>query len=127
MAITPKRSTGAVLATTFAALSLASLAALIVASAREMSLAAGLRDVARTLWGVTTLVDLYIGLFFVAAWIWVMERRPLRAALWTVAILVTGNFATAAYVFWRSWRAATLAEVFIPRPPGERRAAPAPR
>ncbi len=112
----PPRSfdTGALaLAATFA-LSILALLVLFVFSSLEMSLGAGLRAVASTLWGVTTLVDLYIGLIFIAVWIWFVERGRWPALVWTVALVFTGNFATAVYILQRALRKKTVAATLLP-------------
>lgn len=104
---------GLALAIVFA-LSILTLLALFVVSSLEMSLGAGLRAVASTLWGVTTLVDLYIGLVFIAVWIWFIERGRWPALVWTVALVFTGNFATAAYMLQRALRKKTFAAALLP-------------
>ena len=93
------------------------LLAMFVVSAREMSLWAGLVRIADTGWGVTTLIDLYTGLFFVSIWIALIERRAVRFIPWIIALMLTGNFATLIYLAFRSWSCATLREIFIPSSP----------
>jgi hypothetical protein len=82
-------------------LAIAGMLALFVFSALEMSLGAGLADVAGTLWGITTLVDLGAGLIF-------------------VAIFLLGNFTTLVYLAVRCTRHQSLEGVFLqprlPRP-----------
>lgn len=101
--------------TAAAGLGIAALVALIVASSLEMSLAAGLRETVDTLWGVTTLVDLYAGLFLFAAWIAVRERRLGASAAWLVALCCLGNLATLVYVLIASLRARSLEELLLGR------------
>ncbi len=113
--MTPPRfdTGGRALAIDFA-VSIFALLALFVVSSLEMSLGDGLRAVASTLWGVTTLVDLYIGLLFIAVWIWFVERGRWPALVWTVALVFTGNFATAVYILQRAIRKRTLAATLLP-------------
>lgn len=94
------------------------LIALIAVSSMEMSLAAGLRDIVGTRWGITTLVDLYAGLAFVGGWIACVERSWKRAAMWAVALGLTGNLATLVYVVMRALRARSASEVFMGRSDG---------
>ncbi len=89
----------------------------IVYSAMEMGLAAGLKDIVSTRWGVTTMVDLYIGLAIVGAWIACVERRAARVIPWVVALACTGNLATVVYVAARAFRAESVREIFIPLAP----------
>lgn len=84
------------------------LIALIVASVMQESLMDGLRHVWSRRWGVTTLVDLYAGLFVVAAWMIAVEGRIRRAAPWIAGLLVVGNLATVVYLLVRSWRRDTV-------------------
>lgn len=98
-------------------LAIAGMLALFVFSTLEMSLGAGLADVAGTLWGITTLVDLGAGLIFVAIWIALLERGP-RAIPWIIAIFLLGNFTTLVYLAVRCTRHQTLEGVFLqPRLP----------
>ena len=89
----------------------------IVYSAMEMGLAAGLMDIVSTRWGVTTMVDLYVGLGFVGAWIACVERSAARTIPWVVALACTGNLATVVYVAVRAFRAESVREIFIPTAP----------
>lgn len=91
---------------------IAMLASFVWASL-EMSLARGLASVAGTRWGVVTLVDLGIGLVFVAAWIALLEKSPRRALPWIVAMFLLGNFTTLVYLLWRCRRARTLADLIL--------------
>ena len=89
----------------------------IVLSWMEMGLWEGLRTIAATRWGVTTLVDLYAGLAFVGTWIVVVERGRARAVWWIVGLLLVGNLATLVYVAQRALRAGSVREVLMPAPP----------
>jgi len=96
------------------------LASFVLASL-EMSLAAGLRDVADTLWGVVTLADLGVGLVFGACWIAAVERSAARATPWIAGLFLLGNFTTLVYLLARRSRAGSLREMFVPAPPASRR------
>lgn len=98
-------------------LGLLGLVALFVASSLEMSLGAGLRETTDTRWGVTTLVDLYLGLLLILGWIAWRERSLPRTAAWAVALALTGNFAALIYLLLASLRAETLGDLFTPRSP----------
>lgn len=99
-----------------------------ISASQEMSLWAGLKDVARTRWGVVTLVDLYAGLFVLLAWIVALahrdglrgQRLALHAIGWGVALMLTGNFATIIFLGARSWRRTSLLDVFTATPPATR-------
>ena len=92
----------------------------IVLSMQEMGLGVGLRRIVETRWGITTLVDLYAGLAFVAIWIGVCERSIKRGIIWGIALALTGNLAMLVYVAWRAWRAETFAGIFTPPSPSAR-------
>lgn len=96
-------------------LALAGLIALFVASSMEMNLARGLRATTDTLWGITTLVDLYLGLAMILGWIAWRERSLIRTLLWGLALALTGNFAALIYLLIASLRAREFADLFKPR------------
>ena len=48
-------------------------------------------------WGIVSLVDLYTGFVLFSGWIFFREKSLLRAALWTVSVMVLGHFATSLY------------------------------
>ncbi len=95
-------------------LGLLALTSLIVASSLEMSLAAGLRATVDTRWGVTTMVDLYLGLFAVAGWIAYRERSVVRTFAWFVGLCLLGNFTMLVYLLIASWRARTVEDLWRP-------------
>lgn len=73
-------------------------------------------------WGRVSLIDIYVGVVIVAAWIvWRDGAGP--GAAWLVALVVLGHLATAVYVAWRSWTCDGVADVLI----GPRRTDAAPR
>lgn len=94
------------------------LLGLIVASSLEMGLMDGLRATVDTLWGVTTMVDLYVGLFFAAMWIVWREGGRAQGWLWALALVFTGNLALAVYVLIAAHRCHDLRSLFV----GPRRA-----
>lgn len=95
-------------------LGLVVLSVLITASSMEMSLLAGLRATVDSRWGVTTMVDLYLGLFAVAGWIAHRERSVPRSLLWLVGLCLLGNFTTLVYLLLASWRAQTVEDLWRP-------------
>lgn len=90
------------------------LAAAIVVAGSHESVLLGLRKLLADPWGVVTLLDLSIGLLFVAVWIGVMEPRPGRAALWIVALFLLGNVVTLVFLLWRTQRVEQVRELFLP-------------
>ena len=81
---------------------------LIVASSLQMSIGAGLRATVDTLWGVTTLVDLYVGLVLAGAWIVWRERGRPAAWAWVAALALLGNLGLAVYVLIAALRSRDL-------------------
>lgn len=65
-------------------------------------------------WGLVTLLDLGIGLLFVAAWISVVETRPWHATAWIIALFMLGNVITLAFLLWRTRRATRFSDLFLP-------------
>lgn len=54
-------------------------------------------------WGLTSVVDVYVGAALVLAWIrWRDGAR--RALVWLPVLVVLGHLGSAGYVAWRSWR-----------------------
>jgi hypothetical protein len=64
-------------------------------------------------WGKVTLIDLYVGLVFFAAWIAFRERRPARVAGWWLALVVTGNLGAGLYLLWAALRSSTPRELLL--------------
>ncbi|MCW5768752.1 MAG: hypothetical protein KIT19_08705 [Phycisphaeraceae bacterium] len=94
---------------------IAAMIGLIVASSLEMGLVAGLRLVAGSWWGITTLADLGVGLLFVMAWLCLLERRVWARVLWFAAVCLLGNLATLVFLLVRCRDAVTVREVFLGR------------
>ncbi len=95
--------------------SICAMMVLFVVSTREMGLISGLRSVAETWWGITTLADLGVGLVFVAAWICLLEKRTWTRVPWVVSVFLFGNFATLVYLLLRCRAASTVRQVFLGR------------
>ncbi len=89
------------------------LAAIIVANG-QVDVLEGLKRVLAEPWGVVTLLDLSVGLLFVAGWITVIEPRPLYAAVWIIALLVLGNIVTLIFLLWRTRSANCFSDLFLP-------------
>ena len=89
------------------------LAAIGIAST-QTSVWEGLRHVAADPWGIVTLMDLGVGIIFVAAWISVVEPRPLCATAWIIALFLLGNVVTLIFLIWRTRYARHVSELFLP-------------
>jgi hypothetical protein len=50
-------------------------------------------------WGIVSLVDVYVGFIFFSAWVIYREKNLFIALLWTVFIMVLGNFPAGIYAF----------------------------
>ncbi|MBX3362931.1 MAG: hypothetical protein KF912_02165 [Phycisphaeraceae bacterium] len=94
---------------------IAAMIGLIVVSSLEMGLIAGLRLVAGSWWGITTLADLGVGLLFVMVWLCLLERRVWARVMWVVAVCMLGNLATLVFLLIRCRDALTVREVFLGR------------
>jgi hypothetical protein len=90
------------------------LLAAIIAASGQTNVLAGLKRVLAEPWGVVTLLDLSIGLLFIAAWITVIESRPLYAAAWIIALLIFGNVITLILLLWRTREAKDFSDLFLP-------------
>lgn len=77
------------------------------------SVITALTTMAETPWGLTTIVDLYLGLLVVGLWISLLERSLWRAAPWWLGLFLLGNLTTAAYVAWRCFTRATLRDALL--------------
>jgi hypothetical protein len=98
-----------------AAAALLALIALIVWSiARDISLGAFMVQLASTPWGITTLVDLYTGLLLTFGLICFLDRRPLVCAVWLIALLGLGNFATLLFLIIRGIHSASISAFLTP-------------
>lgn len=92
------------------------VAAILIASGHNHVLA-GLRHIVADPWGVVTLLDLGVGLLFIAVWLALVEPSPWRAAIWIVALFVLGNVVTLAYLLWRTCKVQHWSELFLPSRP----------
>jgi len=86
---------------------------MFVVASLEMSLGAGLADVASTWWGIVTLADLGAGLVVVAIWICCLERSAPRAIPWVVGLFLLGNFTTLIYLLYRARQSSSLRAMFL--------------
>jgi Protein of unknown function (DUF1475) len=50
-------------------------------------------------WGITSLVDLYVGFVIFSMWIVYREKSLLTRIVWVVLMMVLGNWTAALYVF----------------------------
>lgn len=71
-------------------------------------------------WGKVTLVDLYVGVVFFAAWVAWRERRLLPVVVWWVALVGLGNLAAAAYLVRVSFTSSDIPELLTGVPAWER-------
>jgi hypothetical protein len=88
-------------------------------AAGQESIRDGFRKMLDEPWGLVTLIDLYAGFFVIGAWIWVVEKRRVTAAVWLVLLFFLGNGATLLYLTIRARRARRFAELFFPCDPIE--------
>ena len=96
------------------------VAAILIASGHGHVLA-GLRHVVADPWGVVTLLDLGVGLLFVAVWLALVEPSPWRAAVWIVALFLLGNVVTLTYLLCRTCKVGHWSELFLPSRSSDRR------
>lgn len=95
----------------------APLGALAMGAAVVVGLATAAEGAAAALfdnvWGVVTVVDLYLALL--AAWIWIAwrERSVAAGTLWAVLLVVTGSVALWVYVAWRAAGAKDMQELLL--------------
>lgn len=90
------------------------LLAAIAVAVHHSDVITGLQRVIAHPWGVVTLLDLGVGLLFVAAWIAVVEPRPRCAAGWIIALFLLGNVVTLVYLLWRTRSVRHGSELFLP-------------
>ena len=90
------------------------LLAAIGTASTQTSVWEGLCHVAADPWGIVTLMDLGVGLVFVAVWITIVEPRPLWAAAWVIALLLLGNVVTLIFLIWRTRYARQVSDLFLP-------------
>jgi len=100
-----------------AAIAISVLLVLIVRSSIELPLMAGLRATVDTWWGVTTMVDLYLGLLAIAGWIAYRERSIPRTLAWSVGLCLLGNLVALVYLLIASLRASSVDDLFRRRNP----------
>lgn len=86
--------------------------AILVAS-HHSNMLVGLRHLVADPWGIATLLDLGVGLLFVAVWLALVEPNPWRATAWIVALFLFGNVVTLAFLLSRTCRARRLRDLFL--------------
>ena len=92
-----------------AAVAMAVTVVLGVAGASEGAAAALFRNV----WGVATVIDLYLALLGIWLWIAWRERNTVTASVWAVLLVVTGSVALWVYVAWRAFGARDMQELLL--------------
>ena len=65
-------------------------------------------------WGQVTLIDLYVGVAIIAAFVFWRERSVPISIAWLAAFIVLGHWATALYVLQASMRASSVEELLTP-------------
>jgi hypothetical protein len=73
-----------------------------------------LSAIAARRWGAVTLLDLFVGLAFVATWIAVLERRWWPTIAWILALLCLGNLTTLVYLMYRLATSENVTSAFQP-------------
>lgn len=94
--------------------------AILIASNHSYALA-GLRHLITDPWGIVTLIDLGIGLLFIAVWLWLVEPVRWRAIVWIIALFLLGNVVTLAYLLCRTCQVRHWSELFLLSRSGDRR------
>jgi hypothetical protein len=87
----------------------------IIWAAAASNLSDGMSHLLADRWGVVTLIDIYGGALFVAAWMKLHERNLLVWLLLIAGLIGLGHLTTLGYLVYRTWRAHTFAEVFVPK------------
>ena len=94
------------------------LLAAMVWAASHGDLAASMTRILADPWGLVGLLDLGVGLLFIAVWMAVVEPRPLAAAAWIIALVLLGNMVTLVFLLCRTRHARRFSDLFLPRRPG---------
>lgn len=66
------------------------------------------------IWGRVTLIDLYVGVAIIAAFVFWRERSVPISIAWLAAFIVLGHWATALYVLLASLRTNSVEELLTP-------------
>lgn len=74
------------------------MAAVIVWAGSQSSITADFAAITDRPWGIVSLVDLYVGLVLVGAWMIHREKQTLARIGWIIGIVLLGNLAVGAYV-----------------------------
>ena len=64
-------------------------------------------------WGMATVIDLYLALL--AMWLWITwrERSPVTGTVWALLLVVTGSVALWVYIGWRAAAARDMQELLL--------------
>lgn len=92
------------------------LVAAIVIEALTQGYGTSFSDLINTGWGRTITLDLYVGLAFVAAWIWHRESSSRTRMVWILSLLIFGNIATGIYVGVSAARSSDVTEFLTGNP-----------
>ncbi len=87
------------------------MAAAIAVAATRASFGAEGSTLVGLAWGRVTLIDLYTGILLVSVWVWWREANPVRALVWIIVFVVTGNLGVGLYVALAAGRAQTVGEM----------------
>ena len=90
------------------------LAATILIASNHSHVLAGLRHIIADPWGIVTLIDLGVGLLFIAVWLWLVEPVRWRAIVWIIALFLLGNVVTLAYLLCRTCQVRHWSELLLP-------------
>lgn len=64
-------------------------------------------------WGMATVIDLYLALLAIWVWIAWRERNPVVAVVWALLLVVTGSVALWVYIAWRASSARDMQELLL--------------
>ncbi|MGP0567179.1 MULTISPECIES: DUF1475 family protein [unclassified Nitrospina] len=87
----------------------------IIWSSVESNVFVGFQQLLKYRWGLTTLLDIYIGLTFIGVWIGVIENSVAKGIVWTISLYLLGNLATLFYFIYRSTKSSSFTDIFIPK------------
>lgn len=87
----------------------------VVDAALRESLWDGVDQITATPWGQVTLIDLYLGFAFAAAWIIAIERRRALGIFLALLLPFLGNLVLLGYVAWRGFTSRDVSEALLGR------------
>jgi len=97
-----------------AVLAAATLLGSIIWSTFESDISAGMAHLLADRWGITTLIDIYVGGIFVALWAWLRLRAIGPWLLVVLGLIFLGHLTTIVLLAVMSFRARRFAEIFVP-------------